>query len=63
MIWHSKKITKTNKSWQIPTWVRNQPKNTTTEEWIEQVKDWKLDKRIVLGTAPKVKKSFGKDEE
>ena len=55
MIWKNKNITKSEKVWQVPSWIKNQPKNVSLKEWKDQIKEWKLDKLIVLDKAPKVK--------
>jgi hypothetical protein len=62
MIWNNKRVLKTQKAWQIPSWVKNQPKNVSLKEWKEQVKEWKLDKLIVLNKAPKAKPKTKNDK-
>ena len=57
MIWQSKQVLKSQKQWQKPTWVNNRPKGMTKEDWEYEVKEWKLNKQLILGIASKNLKS------
>jgi hypothetical protein len=63
--WQSKRVLKTGKHWQIPSWVKNRPKGISLEDWKIQVKEWKFDKLVVLDKVQKTsKKEFvPKDKE
>jgi hypothetical protein len=63
-IWQSKRVLKSGKHWQVPSWVKNQPKGMSLQDWKASVADFKLDKLMVLGKEPKIKKTlFSKNEE
>jgi hypothetical protein len=64
-IWQSKNILKSQKQWQKPKWLGNRPKGMSKEDWEIQVKEWKLDKLIVLDRVPKIskKKEFSSRED
>jgi hypothetical protein len=55
-IWQSKRVIKTAKDWQKPSWIGNRPKGMSKEDWEIQVKEWKFDKLVVLDKVPKTSK-------
>jgi len=57
-IWQSKRVLKSGKHWQIPSWVKNRPKGMTLEDWKAAVAEFKLDKLMVLDKEPKNKKTL-----
>lgn len=63
MIWQNKRLLKTQKVWQKPSWLSNQPKGLSKEDWEHQVRDWKIDKLTVLDKLQKKKSNFSKNEE
>ena len=57
MIWQSKQILKSHKSWQKPNRIKNRPKGVSIEDWQTEVKEWKMDKLVVLDMVPKTRRA------
>ena len=55
-IWQSKQVLKSGKNYQFPKSLKNQPKGVSFEAWQEEVKEFKLNKLIVLDKVPKTKR-------
>jgi hypothetical protein len=53
--WQSKQVLKSGKHYQFPKSLNNQPKGVSFEAWKEEVKEFKLNKLIVLDKVPKTK--------
>ena len=57
MIWQSKQVLKSQKQWQKPNRIKNRPKGMSLEDWQTEVKEWKMDKLVVLDKVPKTRRA------
>jgi hypothetical protein len=57
MIWQSKQVLKSQKVWQKPNRIKNRPKGMSLEDWQTEVKEWKMDKLVVLDKVPKTRRA------
>jgi hypothetical protein len=52
--WPNKSIARSSKQYNVNNLLANRPKGLSEEEWNEFVKEYKLNKKIVLDTVPKL---------
>jgi hypothetical protein len=56
-IWQNKSLLKTGNLYKMPDNIKNQPKGISKEDWEADVKEFKLNKLIILDKVPKAKRS------
>lgn len=60
--WPNLSITRASKKWDVNKQLANRPKGITDEVWKAMVADYKLNKKIALGTVPKESKKIVKSD-